>query len=91
METIADIQEHKIESDDEIEINPRTGQPYKQSKRIREQKRNWARKNPQASVPFIKNWIRNNRERWNAICRINQAKTRMELLYLRELFAEALI
>ena len=91
METIADIQAHKIESDDEIEINPRTGQPYKQSKKIREQKRNWAKKNPQASVPHIKKWIENNRERWNTICRANQEKARLEHKYLRELFAEALI
>jgi len=89
METTADAQ-HKIDND-EVEINPRTGLPYKTSRSVRESKARWAKKNPGASTPYIKNWIQNNRERWNEICRENQLKARLEHKYLRELFAEAIV
>ncbi len=91
METIADLQ-HKIDVE---EINPRTGQPYKTSPAARRAKAKWAKKNPEVAKAAVYRWIDNNRDRWNEICNRNQkiynAKTREEMLYLRELFAEALV
>lgn len=76
------------------DINPRTGLPYKTSRASREAKARWAKKNPEIMKNHMSRWIENNRERWNEICNKNQkvynAKTREELLYLRELFSEAL-
>jgi len=89
METTADLQ-HKIDAE-EIEINPRTGQPYKTSPAQRKAKAKWSKKNPEASRAAVYRWIGNNRERWNEMCRMNQLKHRIENAYFRELFAEALV
>ena len=74
----------------EEDINPRTGLPYKTSKKTREAKARWAKKNPGASAPYIKSWIENNRERWNELSRNNQYKVRLRYKYLTELFSEGL-
>ena len=89
METPADLQ-HKIDAE-EIEINPRTGQPYKTSRSVRASKAKWAKKNPEATRACVYRWIDNNRDRFNELCRANQLKARLENAYLRELFAEALV
>ena len=89
METPADLQ-HKIDNA-EVEINPRTGQPYKTSPAQRKAKAKWSKKNPEASRAAVYRWIGNNRERWNEMCRMNQLKHRIENAYFRELFAEALV
>jgi len=93
METIADAQ-HKIDNA-EVEINPRTGQPYKTSRSVRESKAKWAKKNPEVARACVYRWIDNNREKWNEMCNKNQkiynAKIREEVLYFRELFTEAIV
>jgi hypothetical protein len=93
METTADLQ-HKIDAE-EIEINPRTGQPYKTSPAQRKAKAKWSKKNPEASRAAVYRWIDNNRDRWNEMCNKNQkiynAKIREEVLYFRELFTEAIV
>jgi hypothetical protein len=89
METTADIQ-HAIDND-QIEINPRTGQPYKTSPAARKAKAKWAKKNPEVARACVYRWIDNNRGRFNEICRESQRRTREELYYFRELFTEALV
>lgn len=73
------------------DINPHTGLPYKTSKKTRDAKAKWAKRNPGASAPYIKTWIENNRERWNELSRNNQYKVRLRYKYLNELFSEALL
>jgi len=74
----------------EIEINPRTGLPYKQSAKLREQKRKWAANNPDKINKHVRVWQDAHREKmyeWQ--CAYHRRK-REEHKYLLELFSEAL-
>ena len=74
----------------EIEINPRTGLPYKQSAKVREQKRKWRNNNPDVVNAHIRKWQDNNREKMYAIQIAYHRRKREEHKYLLELFNEGL-
>jgi hypothetical protein len=73
---------------EEPEINPRTGLPYKQSAKLREQKRQWALKNPDAINKHVRAWQESNRDRMYAWQRAYHQRKREEHKYLLELFSE---
>lgn len=74
----------------EIEINPRTGLPYKQSAKLREQKRQWALRNPEKVLNNSLKWADNNRARLYKIQCAYHKRKREEHKYLLELFNEGL-
>ena len=74
----------------EIEINPRTGLPYRQSAKLREQKRQWALRNQNAVIKHVRKWQDNNREKMYAIQCAYHRRKRAEHKYLLELFNEGL-
>lgn len=74
----------------EIEINPRTGLPYKQSAKIRESKRKWALKNPDAINKHVRKWQEANRDKMYEWQTAYQRRKRQEHKYLLELFGEGL-
>jgi len=73
-----------------IEINPRTGLPYKQSAKIREQKRKWRNNNTELVNKHIRIWQDNNREKMYAFQVAYHRRKRAEHKYLLELFNEGL-
>jgi len=78
--------EHEQEPTEEVEINPRTGLPYKQSKKLREQKMNWARRNPEKISSNSTKWAENNRAKLYKIQSAYHKRKREEYKYLLELF-----
>lgn len=74
----------------EIEINPRTGLPYKQSAKIREQKRKWALKNPDAINKHVRAWQALHKDKVYEWQTAYQRRKRQEHKYLLELFSEGL-
>ena len=74
----------------QIEINPRTGMPYKQSAKLREQKRKWASNNLDAINKNVRKWQDNNRSKMYKWQVEYQRRQRAQHKYLLELFNEAL-
>jgi len=81
--------EHEQEPTEEVEINPRTGLPYKQSKKLREQKMKWRNNNPDVVIKHIRKWQDNNRAKMYASQVEYARRKREEHKYLLELFKES--
>lgn len=74
----------------EIEINPKTGLPFKQSAKVREQKRKWASRNLDVINKHVRKWQDTHRPQLSKIQCAYHKRKREEHKYLLELFHEAL-
>lgn len=76
--------------EEEPEINPRTGLPFKQSAKLRAQKMAWRNKNADVVNAHIRKWQLENRDKMNEYQYKWLRKRTAELKYLKEIFSEAL-
>lgn len=79
------------EPEPEIEINPRTGLPYKQSAKLRAQKLKWSKNNRETVNKCTRDYQKRHPEQMCSYQKAYQQRLREERLYFLELFSEGLV